>query len=143
LEDEVARLVAERPGGLVRLVGPEGSGKTTSLEHLAAVLAGTKVYFFDHSLSHDHDLLPSDNACWVVRATDVGGADTYRLAPWGEDEWIEYLLAVHQHRCASVMTRLRVAADWDILHGNPDWVAGNDGQYPPCGGACLASADGQ
>ena len=32
-----------------------------------------------------------------------------RLAPWGKDEWIEYLLATDHRLCASVIARLELA----------------------------------
>jgi uncharacterized protein YjbI with pentapeptide repeats len=44
-----------------------------------------------------------------------------RLAPWGEDEWIEYLLATDRRLCASVMTRLGLAKSENArLEGIPE-----------------------
>ena len=45
---------------------------------------------------------------------------TFDLAPWGKDEWIEYLLSTGRRPCASVMTRLEAAPDRDWLEGNPE-----------------------
>src|SRR5262249_44174259 len=43
----------------------------------------------------------------------------YRLAPWGDDDLIEYLLAVHKQRITSVMARLQ-PADRLRFQGIPD-----------------------
>ncbi len=43
----------------------------------------------------------------------------YRLAPWGRDDWIEYLLAEHPDRCASVMRRLLGRDEPELLGGSP------------------------
>ena len=44
-----------------------------------------------------------------------------KLAPWGRDEWIEYLLAGDRDLCASVMARLaRQEAEQDLLEGIPE-----------------------
>lgn len=44
---------------------------------------------------------------------------TYGLASWGRDDWIEYLLAEHRERCASVMGRLLRRDEADPLDGSP------------------------
>src|SRR5262249_30405008 len=44
----------------------------------------------------------------------------YRLASWGQDDLIEYLLAAHWGRCASVMARLKVSGDREFLRGIPE-----------------------
>ena len=44
----------------------------------------------------------------------------FLLAPWGEDELIEYLLAGSSKRCASVMARLKAADDRFLAEGNPE-----------------------
>jgi len=43
----------------------------------------------------------------------------YKLASWNQDDFIEYLLAVHRPRCASVMARVR-AEDHLLLGGLPE-----------------------
>jgi uncharacterized protein YjbI with pentapeptide repeats len=44
----------------------------------------------------------------------------YGLAPWSQDDLIEYLLAAHRDRCPSVMARLRQSGDCGFLQGNPE-----------------------
>src|SRR5438094_433266 len=103
LEDEIQALVAAGARGVVFVIGSVGSGKTTALHHLAAVLpsdapvnllAETEAFAWD----------PTAAAGLVVRAAASPGAEpgvvNYRLAPWGHDDFIEYLLAVHRERCA-------------------------------------------
>src|SRR5262249_41279663 len=44
----------------------------------------------------------------------------YRLAPWDQDDAIEYLLATDREACASVMGRLRASRDFSFLDGIPE-----------------------
>src|SRR5262249_7466834 len=44
----------------------------------------------------------------------------YRLAPWGMDDLIEYLLKAHREDCASVMARLKTSGDLGLLEGIPE-----------------------
>lgn len=41
------------------------------------------------------------------------------MAPWGQDEWIEYLLACHKDECGAVMNRLESARYQELLAGSP------------------------
>src|SRR5262249_33303394 len=45
---------------------------------------------------------------------------TFALVPWGEDEQIEYLLAVARERCGPVMSRVKAAADRGWFGGSPE-----------------------
>ncbi|MEI4914030.1 hypothetical protein Q8G39_28690, partial [Klebsiella pneumoniae] len=57
------------------------------------------------------DVLNASVSQLLVSTTTLppAGAEvaTYHLQPWGNDELIEYLLATHKERCASVMKRLQ------------------------------------
>jgi uncharacterized protein YjbI with pentapeptide repeats len=121
LEDEVRALIEARARGVVQITGPTGSGKTTALRHLAAVLFPGAVTFIDDSPLTTVKNLSSG---LVVHATREARPQpylaTYQMAPWGEDEWIEYLLALHRERCGSVVKRLRAAADRDLLPPLPE-----------------------
>ena len=48
------------------------------------------------------------------------GAESYRLAPWGDDEILEYMLATHAERCGSVLARLKAAPDRYLPRGLPE-----------------------
>jgi uncharacterized protein YjbI with pentapeptide repeats len=122
--DEVLPDLFAGPGqGRVRLTGPAGSGKTTALEHLAHVLAGHGILLIDEP--RPDDLMGLPPVSWVVFTSPLAedgcrATHTYPLAPWREDEWIEYLLAAHKDRCASVMARLGADGGMAPLQGNPE-----------------------
>jgi SH3-like domain-containing protein len=61
---------------------------------------------------------------WIIYTTAEANKSlpftfAYRLAPWSEDEWIEYLLALHKEHCSSVMARVRADARRHLLMCNP------------------------
>lgn len=126
LEELVSSLLETRLPGkaadsyVIQITGGPGSGKSTALAHLAAVLPQSpEVLFLD-------DTIPSRSSlCRYVivayRASDSVGADAVlELAPWGEDDLIEYLLAVHPRNCGSVVGRLRAAAGSSQFVGSPE-----------------------
>jgi uncharacterized protein YjbI with pentapeptide repeats len=119
LEDEVRALVNNATSGSIFITGSAGSGKTTALEHLAFVLAGAdSVRFLDQP---DYgEVLRAQQKEWVICTSIEKVPNWLRLAPWGMDERIEYLLAAHKEQCASVMARLGGPAGPDPLDGNPE-----------------------
>jgi uncharacterized protein YjbI with pentapeptide repeats len=125
LEEEVQRLVGEHQGGLIRITGPAGSGKTTALEHLMHLFAGANLDFLDNPSPEELYHHTPAHAGWVVIAIPSAseldkGANNYRLVPWCQDEWIDYLLDVHRDRCTSVMARLRTDPDRPLFAGNAE-----------------------
>jgi uncharacterized protein YjbI with pentapeptide repeats len=110
LEDEVRRLLEEGKRGVVAVLGPSGAGKTVALAHLRAVLGDDpRVVFLDEpDLDAIADARVGRLAVYsATEARQLSHTATYRLAPWEPDDWIEYLLARHRPRCASVMARVR------------------------------------
>ncbi len=123
LEEEVLALLEAGVTGPVALIGPPGSGKSAAMRHLAAVLPKeSRVGLLDEkdplpvypwvAVPHLVVFTATTPPDWRCRAT-------FRLAPWNQDDVIEYLLAVHPQRAAAVMTRIR-SGKWGRLGGNPE-----------------------
>jgi uncharacterized protein YjbI with pentapeptide repeats len=113
--EEVVRSFLE--AGLNRSIALRADLDSTimALRHLAFVFADTPEVRIAHGQVPQLTIRCQAGSHLVV---------TYRLAPWGRDDWIEYLLSAHRDRCASVMRRLLHSDDADPLSGNPSlWRA--------------------
>jgi uncharacterized protein YjbI with pentapeptide repeats len=121
LEEELLSLAQRVKRGMVWLAGKPGSGRSTALAHLAAVLPpGLAVALFD---TGESCVMPKSGlALYCIDSADVpkAGELVYTLAPWGDDELIEYLLGTHAGCCASVMSRCRSESDKQMLRGQPE-----------------------
>ncbi|MGZ0174642.1 MAG: pentapeptide repeat-containing protein, partial [Planctomycetales bacterium] len=100
--------------------GKSGSGRTTAISHLAAVLPKKPhIRFADHAdvLPGEIDQASSRNLLLITSVDDSNGARRsgrhllaeYFLAGWSFDDVIEYLLDRWPDRCASVVARLKAA----------------------------------
>jgi uncharacterized protein YjbI with pentapeptide repeats len=124
LEAEIGPFLANHDRGAIGISGPPGSGKSSALIHLARRLPPHfQVAFLDEP--HPSALADAAERGLVVFAMSGPGRPTlladFTLAPWGKDEWIEYLLGADRSRCGSVMARLeRRDAEHDLLEGIPD-----------------------
>ncbi len=145
LEDEIGAMIQAGRNGLVAIAGGPGSGKTTALRHLAAILppwAMERIRLVDKPddpvvafagaddrlviMAAEQDQFrsgvtnPALAQIKAIMESPTVRASSYHLAPWGKDDLIEYLLTEHRDRCASVMARLKAADDSDFLFGIPE-----------------------
>lgn len=135
LEDAVASWIERDARGIILVSGDPGVGRTTAINHLAAVLPKKPhIRFADHAdvLSQEIDQESIRNLLLIASADDANGAKRsgphllaeYSLAGWAFDDVIEYLLARWPDRCASVVARLKAAdeerdGESDSLEGCP------------------------
>lgn len=132
LEDEILPLVESGACGAIAVCGPPGSGRTTALRHLAAVLPTTAgIRLADDPAAGALVSPPRDRlivyAAYQPRLASASHLAELTLAPWTHDDCIEYLLATNRDRCASVMARVRTAAHTGLLLGRPElWRAALD-----------------
>jgi uncharacterized protein YjbI with pentapeptide repeats len=107
----------------IKIVGGPGSGKTAALAHLAATLPADLgvVYLDDASAFAIAEAARSASVVFTSQNPhSLPEAVCYRLAPWGDDELMEYLLTVHPLECRSVWTRLQAAPDRHLPRGIPE-----------------------
>lgn len=98
--------------GAICLYGPPGSGKSTALASLAPKLPrAPMIELLDQPRAAQAADLAERMVVIYTAPTplDLPHLATFRLAPWGEDEAIEYLLLAHKDRCGSVVQRLRAS----------------------------------
>ena len=115
LSDEISQLLTVGRSVSVRL---DGEGKTTALGHLASVFADQ---VSDGRLQLQDKTIPlgdGDPIVTVFTAQESQADIVFRLATWGQDDFIEYLLAKHPDQCASVMGRL-ASANTGFANGSP------------------------
>lgn len=112
LQDALEPLLQRGDPGVVCIQGAPGSGKSSALRSLAAQLPkGSIVELLDEP---DRGRIAelSDRMLVVYAATDplpLHHKAVYLLAPWGQDEALEYVLGAHPSRCASVLGRIHKA----------------------------------
>lgn len=113
LEEEIAELLRSGARHEVCLCGPRGSGKTTALRHLAALFPNEpRLVLLDDGEPWE---APTASApLVVVRATRDRRAEGSRpdlfwldLAPWSDDELLEYALERHRERASVLLEKLR------------------------------------
>lgn len=123
LEDEIGDFLRTHPRGTIEILGDQGAGKSTALEYLACLSLPAYVRLMDDAPPEHIAALATENVLiYTTRRIDHSAQVDLclRLAPWGDDELIEYLLAVHPAECGSVMQRLLAADDRCEIAGLPE-----------------------
>lgn len=108
LTDAVEEYVEEHPTGVLWITGDAGAGKSIALAHLAAHFDDAERFLFLDNVQYERIAKETPQVLIVAAGSRLlpALAARMRLASWGEDEVIEYLLAAHRDRCRSVMSRL-------------------------------------
>jgi uncharacterized protein YjbI with pentapeptide repeats len=126
LLEEVASEFQESAEDVLVIVGGIGWGKSVALAHLAASAdAGRRITFLDEpTVAEVRAALNVGKAVIAVRLLwnelPTFAFRKYTLAPWTNDDLIEYLLARHPRECGSVMRRIASAADRTMHRGRPE-----------------------
>jgi uncharacterized protein YjbI with pentapeptide repeats len=130
LEDLVLAFLEERQqegseaGTIIQIGGGAGAGKSTALAHLAAVLPEAEGMAFLDNESPESAICRKLRGETVIMAFEDevrSEADAcFELAPWTQDDLLEYLLAAHPRECGALLARIRLAGDGAPLQGNPE-----------------------
>ena len=117
LDEVVSARLESGPGGCIEIVGGPATGKSTALAHLASLPFAWRLALVDEGTWFEVKRELGERLVVYTSTFSYKLTTTqYRLAPWDNDELIEYLLTKYPDRCASVMSR--VGADL-LLAGSP------------------------
>jgi uncharacterized protein YjbI with pentapeptide repeats len=120
LEDLVEEMLANGDVSLLRVNGARGSGLTTAQNYLQERFGSQAGLRFTKEISK----LPwpsRPSSLWIgfpLTDSSLGRILRCDMADWGQDELIEYLLATHRDRCASVMRRIHHDPRTSSMKGN-------------------------
>ncbi|MEK6233457.1 MAG: pentapeptide repeat-containing protein [Planctomycetales bacterium] len=128
LENLIGDLLRSGDRGSIEILGGDGSGKTTALRHLAALVPPDpgRLLYLDDALAPSVRTWSRDRL--VVYSSDrtIPGQPLVSrplvscvMTPWEQDDLIEYLVATQPGQAASVIKRALAAKNWSVLGGNP------------------------
>ena len=122
LEEAIRSLVDSNVQGIVEILGARGAGKTTALEHLAATVASPDRLVLLDEPGYSQIDSPAPGVLLIFTSCihrDAPMQMSLSLAPWSDDDVIEYLLAEHPPQCPSVMRRVQEDSFRHALGGQP------------------------
>lgn len=109
LGDAVEEVIADHDTGTIEIDGDSGSGKSTAIKYLLQLVRDRPgIYFTEIRTNSD---APTSSAQNVVAR--------FKVAPWTQDDCIEYLLSVRKAD-APTISRCMSVADFDFLEGSPE-----------------------
>jgi uncharacterized protein YjbI with pentapeptide repeats len=121
LQALIEPIIEKCPAGVVQIVGPALSGKTTALSHLRTVLVPDHpIGFFDEP-QFDHWMNASKEVVAIIatsKRAPIRSLAEFTLAEWSFDDCMSYLAAAHRDHCGSVLARLKEQTV-DVLEGCP------------------------
>jgi uncharacterized protein YjbI with pentapeptide repeats len=102
---------------MVEVAGGPGSGRSTAIAHVAAVLPATpRLEYRDRAgdLEPGYAPPPRDRLCVFAGVPPYATEEPWprlELAPWGRDEFLEYLVARRVKRAGDILARLPGSRD--------------------------------
>jgi uncharacterized protein YjbI with pentapeptide repeats len=123
LEDAVRPLIEQATPALVVIIGTAQSGKSTALRHLAAVFPNANgIQWVDDADLGKQRPTPVNSLTVTTRMyphTQNVAAIRFTLAPWNDDDILEYVLNRHRDRSESILRRALADDHRTNLWGNP------------------------
>jgi uncharacterized protein YjbI with pentapeptide repeats len=122
LETLIRNLIDQRRFGQILLLGRGGGGKSTAVNHLRAVLPpDAPVVLYDEP---PQPPMPRANVLAIVAHREEPPAYgawlmKLELAPWEQDDCIEYCAARRRDQCSAVLARLKNDQSKTLLRGSP------------------------
>jgi uncharacterized protein YjbI with pentapeptide repeats len=144
LADLVGDLLDSHQRRPIQIVGGAGSGKTTALRHLAELFAHRGILCLDQPNTKEEVILAAEQGqvlfTTVAVLPETNDWSTLRLAPWEEDDVIEYARLAYPAHCGAIISRLRESGDSARLEGSPElWTLTLD--YLGAHGVALSALD--
>src|SRR6186713_3024651 len=96
----IDEIVAAAASGRAVISGGPGSGKTVAIAHIAE-LVPLSIACLDGPQPRDRTPTLVISTCTEVER--LSAAAPFILAPWGEDQVVEYLMSLHRGCCRDVM----------------------------------------
>jgi len=122
IEDLVGPYLDAGAPGAVAVLGDMGAGKTVARSHLLARWPDARVLDEPEAEEVELQAAHATVVYFAMEPLEVAHLGWFSLAPWTQDEILEYLLAAHREQCGSVMARVS-QADLDLTGCPEIWSA--------------------
>ena len=120
LEDAVVSLLAASMDQVVELFAEHASDAQMALQHLAALPFADQLHLTtDWSSLRSHSDSTGQLTVLAHSNRDLLQESTWQIAPWTDDDLIEFLLSKYPEKCSAVMAQIRSDPGRDLLNGSP------------------------